>query len=164
MRDTQQFLQDFRRHIWMHTAVEGKVRTMYIMGENPMLSDPNITQVEAALRVLDFAVCLAQPRVGAHGKTLPPSAPRPAGTEGERRMDMHRSRMELQAQHTPSAIATRLAAHKPHSYVGDAVLGAIDGGVTTFAVVSGVLGPTSPRVLPWYWAWPIYAPTDLAWP
>jgi VIT1/CCC1 family predicted Fe2+/Mn2+ transporter len=47
---------------------------------------------------------------------------------------------KLQAQHTPSAIATRLAAHKPHSYVGDAVLGAIDGCVTTFAIVSGVVG------------------------
>ena len=53
-------------------------------------------------------------------------------------MDRNLSRTELQAQHTPSAIATRLAAQKPHSYVGDAVLGAIDGCVTTFAVVAGV--------------------------
>jgi VIT1/CCC1 family predicted Fe2+/Mn2+ transporter len=55
-------------------------------------------------------------------------------------MDRSRSRTELQTQHTPSAIATRLAAQKPHSYVGDAILGAIDGCVTTFAVVSGVVG------------------------
>lgn len=40
----------------MHAAVAGKARAMYIMGENPMLSDPNITQVEAALRALDFLV------------------------------------------------------------------------------------------------------------
>ena len=40
----------------MHAAVEGKIHAMYIMGENPMLSDPNITQVEAALRALDFLV------------------------------------------------------------------------------------------------------------
>ena len=40
----------------MHAAVAGKVRAMYIMGENPMLSDPNITHVEAALRALDFLV------------------------------------------------------------------------------------------------------------
>jgi formate dehydrogenase major subunit len=40
----------------MHAAVAGTVRAMYIMGENPMLSDPNITQVEAALRALDFLV------------------------------------------------------------------------------------------------------------
>ena len=40
----------------MHAAVEGTIRAMYIMGENPMLSDPNITQVEAALRTLDLLV------------------------------------------------------------------------------------------------------------
>ena len=39
----------------------------------------------------------------------------------------------------------RLAAHKPYSYVGDAVLGAIDGCVTTFAVVSGVVGANLPQ-------------------
>jgi VIT1/CCC1 family predicted Fe2+/Mn2+ transporter len=55
-------------------------------------------------------------------------------------MDSQHHHAQLRAQHTPSAIATRLAAHKPHSYVGDAVLGAIDGCVTTFAVVSGVVG------------------------
>ncbi len=32
------------------------VRAMYIMGENPMLSDPGIQQVEATLRDLDFLV------------------------------------------------------------------------------------------------------------
>jgi formate dehydrogenase (NADP+) alpha subunit len=40
----------------MHAAEAGKVRAMYIMGENPMLSDPNITHVEEALRLLDFLV------------------------------------------------------------------------------------------------------------
>lgn len=40
----------------MHAAVAGQIRAMYIMGENPMLSDPNITQVEAALRALDLLV------------------------------------------------------------------------------------------------------------
>mgnify|MGYP005836128689 CR=1 FL=1 len=40
----------------MHAAAEGKVRAMYIMGENPMLSDPNIGHVEEALRALDFLV------------------------------------------------------------------------------------------------------------
>ena len=40
----------------MHAAVEGKLRAMYIMGENPMLSDPNITHVEEGLRALDFLV------------------------------------------------------------------------------------------------------------
>jgi predicted molibdopterin-dependent oxidoreductase YjgC len=40
----------------MHAAHEGQVRGMYVMGENPMLSDPDITHVEAALRSLDFLV------------------------------------------------------------------------------------------------------------
>ena len=40
----------------MHAAADRKVRAMYLMGENPMLSDPNITHVEEALRSLDFLV------------------------------------------------------------------------------------------------------------
>jgi predicted molibdopterin-dependent oxidoreductase YjgC len=40
----------------MHAAFEGKVRAMYVMGENPMLSDPNTSHVEQALRNLDFLV------------------------------------------------------------------------------------------------------------
>jgi formate dehydrogenase alpha subunit len=37
-------------------AYEGKIRGMYIMGENPILSDPNSSHAEAALRKLDFLV------------------------------------------------------------------------------------------------------------
>lgn len=40
----------------MEAAAAGRVRAMYIMGENPMLSDPDIGQTEAALRALDFLV------------------------------------------------------------------------------------------------------------
>ena len=46
----------------------------------------------------------------------------------------------LQDAHTPTAIADRLAGETAHSYLGDFVLGAIDGVVTTFAVVAGVAG------------------------
>jgi VIT1/CCC1 family predicted Fe2+/Mn2+ transporter len=46
----------------------------------------------------------------------------------------------LADDHTPKAIRKRLAAATRHSYVGDFVLGAIDGAVTTFAVVAGVAG------------------------
>lgn len=42
--------------------------------------------------------------------------------------------------HTPEAIQSRLRAATAHSYLGDFVLGAVDGTVTTFAVVSGVAG------------------------
>jgi VIT1/CCC1 family predicted Fe2+/Mn2+ transporter len=44
------------------------------------------------------------------------------------------------ADHTPKAIRQRLAAATGHSYLGDFVLGAIDGTITTFAIVSGVAG------------------------
>lgn len=43
-------------------------------------------------------------------------------------------------EHTEAAVAARLAAATQHSYLGDFVLGAVDGAVTTFAVVSGVAG------------------------
>ncbi|HRJ45666.1 MAG TPA: molybdopterin-dependent oxidoreductase, partial [Caldilineaceae bacterium] len=39
-----------------HAAIAGKVRAMFVMGENPMLSDPNLTHVEEGLRALDFLV------------------------------------------------------------------------------------------------------------
>lgn len=47
---------------------------------------------------------------------------------------------ELQKDHEPEAIRRRLESKKKVSYLGDAVLGAVDGLVTTFAVVSGVSG------------------------
>ena len=37
-------------------AHEGRVKGMYIMGENPFLSDPNVNKVRAALSNLDFLV------------------------------------------------------------------------------------------------------------
>lgn len=40
----------------MNAAIEGKIKGMYIMGENPMLSDPNLNHVKQALTSLDFLV------------------------------------------------------------------------------------------------------------
>ncbi|NDJ75004.1 MAG: molybdopterin-dependent oxidoreductase [Chloroflexi bacterium] len=40
----------------MHAATEGQVRAVYVMGENPMMSDPNTSHVEHALRGLDLLV------------------------------------------------------------------------------------------------------------
>jgi len=37
-------------------AERGEIRAFYIMGENPMLSDPDVTHVEQALRATDFLV------------------------------------------------------------------------------------------------------------
>jgi len=39
-----------------NAALDGEVKAIYIMGENPMLSDPNISHVEHALREVDFLV------------------------------------------------------------------------------------------------------------
>jgi predicted molibdopterin-dependent oxidoreductase YjgC len=40
----------------MTAALDGRLRAMYVMGENPMLSDPNLTHVEEGLRALEFLV------------------------------------------------------------------------------------------------------------
>ena len=40
----------------MNAAHAGKIKGLYIMGENPMVSDPDLTHVEASLRHLDFLV------------------------------------------------------------------------------------------------------------
>jgi formate dehydrogenase major subunit len=40
----------------MHAAHDGDIKGMYIMGENPMVSDPDLQHVEAALKNLDFLV------------------------------------------------------------------------------------------------------------
>jgi VIT1/CCC1 family predicted Fe2+/Mn2+ transporter len=56
--------------------------------------------------------------------------------------------VELEHSHEPAAIAARLAAGPRASYLPDAVHGAIDGAVTTFAVVAGATGANlSPRVV-----------------
>ena len=40
----------------LHAAHEGKIKALYIMGENPMVSDPDITHVEESLKKLEFLV------------------------------------------------------------------------------------------------------------
>lgn len=45
-----------------------------------------------------------------------------------------------QEDHTREAIRQRLDEDRSHSYLADAVLGAIDGTVTTFAIVAGTVG------------------------
>ncbi len=40
----------------LHEAEEGNIKFMYIMGENPMVSDPDINHVKKALSNLDFLV------------------------------------------------------------------------------------------------------------
>lgn len=40
----------------MQAAYDGKIKAMYIMGENPMITDPNLNHTEEALKKLDFLV------------------------------------------------------------------------------------------------------------
>lgn len=40
----------------MHGIGAGHIKAVFIMGENPMLSDPNLTHVEEALREVEFLV------------------------------------------------------------------------------------------------------------
>src|SRR5688500_4181035 len=47
---------------------------------------------------------------------------------------------KLKAEHQPHIIRSRLGIKARHGYLGDAVFGAIDGSVTTFAVVAGAMG------------------------
>lgn len=47
---------------------------------------------------------------------------------------------KLRSDHQPDKIRERLLEPRRHNYLGDAVLGAIDGCVTTFAVIAGSVG------------------------
>src|SRR5579883_923495 len=38
----------------MHGALDGRIKGMYMMGENPFLSDPNVNKVSKALAHLEF--------------------------------------------------------------------------------------------------------------
>jgi vacuolar iron transporter family protein len=58
-----------------------------------------------------------------------------------------RKRSFLKTYHEPGAIRQRLDQQHKHSYLGDAILGGIDGGITTFAVVAGAIGAGFPQVV-----------------
>lgn len=49
-------------------------------------------------------------------------------------MTDHSTMQDFQSEHQPDAIRRRLASQQNPSYLGDAVLGGIDGCVTTFAI------------------------------
>lgn len=58
----------------------------------------------------------------------------------DRLLGRSESKQDLEGEHTPDGVAERLAEQPTGSHLGDFVYGAIDGTVTTFAVVAGAAG------------------------
>ena len=54
---------------------------------------------------------------------------------------------DLEAEHKQKAIKQRIKKKKGFNYLGDAVLGGIDGSVTTFAVVAGATGGNFEKIV-----------------
>jgi VIT1/CCC1 family predicted Fe2+/Mn2+ transporter len=54
---------------------------------------------------------------------------------------------DLRRDHLPAEIRRRLGGARPGRYLSDAVLGGIDGCVTTFAIVAGAVGAAFPPVV-----------------
>jgi vacuolar iron transporter family protein len=76
--------------------------------------------------------------VGAVNRT---GAGAPPARVGSRRRARAGSRaLRLEHGHTPAEIGARLCAAPRHNYLRDWIYGGIDGAVTTFAVVAGVVG------------------------
>ena len=50
------------------------------------------------------------------------------------------SEEEMEAEHSPEAIRARLQEGHQESYLRDVIFGAVDGTITTFAVVAGAYG------------------------
>jgi len=101
----------------INAAAEGTVRALYVMGENPLLSDPDTQHVEHGLRTLDFLlvqdIFLSETAQLAH-LVLPAAASLEKDgtfTNTERRVQMVRPVLEAPGEALPDWVITgRLAA------------------------------------------------------
>jgi formate dehydrogenase major subunit len=107
----------------MNAAFEGKIKAMYIMGENPMVSDPDLHHVGEAIKRLDFLVVqdIFFTETAALADVILPGAAfaEKDGTfsNTERRVQLVRKAVEPPGDAKPdwqiiSAIAKRLSADK----------------------------------------------------
>ena len=69
----------------------------------------------------------------------------------------------LEHSHHADDIAKRLAEDPPVSYLRDWIYGGIDGTITTFAIVAGVVGADMPGAVVLVLGWPIWLRTVLRW-
>src|SRR5215216_1601723 len=72
-------------------------------------------------------------------------------------------RERLEAEHRPEEVRRRLLERHGQGYLGDAVLGGIDGCVTTFAVVAGPSARASQGSWSWSWVSPTFWRMASAW-
>ncbi len=100
----------------MEGALTGRIRAIYVVGENPMLSDPNLNHVREALEAVDFLVVqdIFQNETGNMADYVLPAASfaEKAGTftSTERRVQLIRPALEPPGRALPDwQIVTRLA-------------------------------------------------------
>lgn len=100
----------------MEGALSGRIRAIYVVGENPMLSDPNLNHVREALEAVDFLVVqdLFRNETGNMADFVLPAASfaEKAGTftSTERRVQLVRPALEPPGRALPDwEIVTRLA-------------------------------------------------------
>ena len=127
-------------------VLEGKIKALYIMGENPMMSDPHTTHLKKALEKLDLLVCqdIFLNETGEMADVVLPSAcfaeKDGTFTNTERRVQMIRKAVEAPGAARPdwliiSELATKMG--YPMNYdSADAVMKEINGLTPSYAGIT----------------------------
>jgi len=127
-------------------VLEGKIKALYIMGENPMMSDPHTTHLKKALEKLDLLVCqdIFLNETGEMADVVLPSAcfaeKDGTFTNTERRVQLLRKAVEAPGAARPdwliiSELATKMG--YPMNYdSADAVMKEINGLTPSYAGIT----------------------------